>query len=82
MIKLSKKIALIFLTFESRWVKKKIINCSNRSGLYTWMMKLEILIHKLPFMLENLELMLNVCCPKKFTLKVLAKISRIHFRRH
>ena len=33
-------------------------------------------------MLENLELMLNVCCPKKFTVKVLAKILRIHFKRH
>ncbi|RVW97722.1 hypothetical protein CK203_028115 [Vitis vinifera] len=26
--------------------------------------------------------MLNVCCPKKFTLKVLAKILMIHFTRH
>ncbi|RVW72104.1 hypothetical protein CK203_054748 [Vitis vinifera] len=28
------------------------------------------------------ELMLNVCCPKKFTLKVLAKILMIHFKWH
>ncbi|RVW71858.1 hypothetical protein CK203_061141 [Vitis vinifera] len=47
-----------------------------------WMTKLEILIHELPLMLENLELMLNVCCPKKFTLKVLAKILMIHVMRH
>ncbi|RVW78540.1 hypothetical protein CK203_049801 [Vitis vinifera] len=55
-----------------RWVKK-IIGCSSGLGLYTWMTKLEILIHELPLMLENLELMLNVCCPKKFTLKVFSK---------
>ena len=44
------------------------------------MMKLEILIHELSLMLENLELMLNVYCLKKFTLKVLVKILRIYFR--
>ena len=81
MIELLKKITLIFLTFQPKWVKKKIISCSNRLGLYTWMTKLEILIHELPLMLENLELILNVCCSKKFTLKVLAKILMIHFRR-
>ncbi|RVW72180.1 hypothetical protein CK203_061834 [Vitis vinifera] len=37
------------------------------------MTKLGILIHELSLMLENLELKLNVCCPKKFTLKVLGK---------
>ena len=82
MIELLKNIILIFLTFQPRWVKNKIISCSNGLGLYTWMMMLEILIHELPLMLENLKLMLNVCYPKKFTLKVLAKILRIHFRRH
>ena len=46
------------------------------------MMKLIILIHELPLMLKNLELMLNVCCPKKFIMKVLAKILRIHFKGH
>ena len=82
MIELLKKITLIFLTFQPRWVKKKIISYSSGLGLYTWMTKLEILIHELPLMLENLELMLNVCYPKKFTLKVLAKILMIHFMRH
>ena len=46
------------------------------------MIKLVILIHELLLMLENLELMLNVCCPKKFRVKVLAKILRIHFKGH
>ena len=46
------------------------------------MMKFVILIHELPLMLENLELMLNVCCPKKFIVKVLTKILRIHFKGH
>ena len=73
MIELLRKITLIFLTFQPRWVKKKIIGYSNGSGLYTWMMKLVILIHELPLMLENLELMLNSCCLKKFIAKVLAK---------
>ena len=82
MIELLKKIILIFLTFQPRWVKKKIIRCSNGLGLYTWMTKLGFLIHELPLMLENLELKLNVCYPKKFTLKVLAKILMIQFRRH
>ncbi|RVW89975.1 hypothetical protein CK203_036507 [Vitis vinifera] len=50
---------------EPRWVKKKIISCSNGLGLYTWMTKLEILIHKLSLMFENLELMLNMCCSKE-----------------
>ena len=80
MIELMRKITLIFLTFQPRWVKKKIINYSNESGLYTWMMKLVILSHELSLMLENLELMLNVYCPKKFTVKVLTKILRIHFK--
>ncbi|RVW77487.1 hypothetical protein CK203_053442 [Vitis vinifera] len=31
---------------------------------------------------REFELMLNVCCPKKFTLKVLAKILMILFMRH
>ena len=35
MIKLLKKITLIFLTFQPRWVKKKIISCSNGLDLYT-----------------------------------------------
>ena len=82
MIELLRKITLIFLTFQSRWVKKKIISYSNGSSLYTWRMKLIILIHELPLMLKNLELMLNVCCPKKFIMKVLAKILRIHFKGH
>ena len=82
MIELLKNITLIFLTFQLMWVKKKIINCSNGLSLYTLMTKLEILIHELPLMFENLELMLNVCCSKKFILKVLAKILMIHFRRH
>ena len=82
MIELLKKITLIFLTFQPRSVKKKIISCSSGLGLYTWMTKLEILIHELPLMLENLELMLNVCNPNKFTLKVLAKILMIHFTRY
>ncbi|KAL6321979.1 hypothetical protein AAG906_035897 [Vitis piasezkii] len=47
-------------------------------GLYTWM-TVGNRDPQLPLMLENLELMLNVCCPKKFTLKVLAKIPMIHF---
>ena len=80
MIELLRKITLIFLTFQPRWVKKKIINYSNELGLYTWMMKLVILIHELSLMLENLELMLNVYCPKKFTVKVLTKILKIHFK--
>ena len=67
------------LDISARWVKK-IINYSNGSGLFTCMMKLVILIHELPLMLENLELMLNVCCPKKFIVKVLTKILRIHFK--
>ena len=82
MIELLKKITLIFLTFQPRWVKKKIISCLNGLDLCTWMMKLEILIYELLLMLENFDLMLNVCCLKKFTLKVLAKLLRIHFRRH
>ena len=82
MIELLRKITLIFLTFQSRWVKKKRINYSNGSNLYIEMMKMVILIHQLLLMLENLELMLNVCCPKKFTVKVLAKIPRIHFKGH
>ncbi|RVW96448.1 hypothetical protein CK203_029672 [Vitis vinifera] len=43
--------------------------------------ELEIPIHELLLMLENLELMLNVCCLKKFTLKVLAKILMIPTKR-
>ena len=82
MIELLKNIILIFLTFQPRWVKNKIISCSNGLGLYTWMIKLEILIHEFPLMLKNLELMLNVCHSKKFTFKALAKILRIHFRWH
>ena len=82
MIELLRKITLIFLTFQPRWVKKKTIRYSNGSSLFTWMMKLVILIHKLPLMLKILELMLNACCLKKFIMKLLAKILRIHFRRH
>ncbi|KAL6312465.1 hypothetical protein AAG906_021681 [Vitis piasezkii] len=82
MIELLRKITLIFLTFQPRWVKKKRINYSNGSNLYIEMMKMVILIYELLLMLENLELMLNVCCPKKFTVKVLAKIPRIHFKGH
>ena len=82
MIKLLKKITLIFLTFQPRWVKNKRISYSNGSSLYTEMIKLVMLIHELLLMLKDLELMLNVCCPKKFTVKVLAKILRIHFKGH
>ena len=67
MIKLLRKITLIFLTFQRE--KKRLINCSNGLGLYTWIMKLEIL----SLMLVNLELMLNACCLKKFTVRVLAR---------
>ncbi|KAL6319052.1 hypothetical protein AAG906_001525 [Vitis piasezkii] len=70
---------LDFLDISIEMGEKKIISCSNGLGLYTWKMKLEILIHELPLMLENLALMKNVCCPKKFTLKILPKILRIHF---
>ena len=71
---------LDFLDISIDMGEKKIISCSNGLGLYTWKMKLEILIHELPLMLENLALMKNVCCPKKFTLKILPKILRIHFK--
>ena len=45
------------------------------------MMNSEILLHELPFMLENLVLMLIECC-LKFIVRVLAKTLGIHFKCH
>ena len=77
--KLLKRITLIYLTFQSSLVKKRIINYSNWLDLSIWMMKKEILIHKLLHMFKKQVLMLSVFNLKKFIMKVLVKTRDTHF---
>ena len=78
-IKLLKRITLIYSTFQSSLVKKRIINYSNRLDLSIWMMKMEILIHELLHMFKKQVLMLTVFYLKKFIVKVSIKTRETHF---
>ena len=51
--KLIKRITLIYSTFQSSLVKKRIINYSNGLDISIWMMKMEILIHELLHMFKK-----------------------------
>ena len=67
-----KKNTLIYLTFQLRLMKKRIVNYFKGLDLSIYMMKMEILIHELLHIFEKQMLMLKGFYLKKFIMKILA----------
>ena len=77
--KVGEKNYLDLLDFSVEFGEERIINYSNGLDLSIWMMKMEILIHKLMHMFEEQVLMLTMFYLKKFIVKVSVKTRETHF---